>query len=207
MNKRWSVPLFLICALLISVLAIGCAEEESSDGGGGKKEQSDKGGGGDDGPCGQGDREKPNNASDDCTPHVGANEKVTVDGVVYKIANLEQRASIGDASIGFDEKASGVYLVLDVSVHSTKGETVQMSDDTFKVTCDGCPEYSTDSDGSFAVTGEGGEPFLLTDIQPDTTQKGTVVFDVPKKLLNKKLELRVNELGFGESHAFIQLPL
>jgi hypothetical protein len=84
---------------------------------------------------------------------------------------------------------------------------VQLSDDTFSVTCGGCPSYSTDSDGTFAVTGEGGEPFFLTDIQPDTTKGGVIVFDAPKKVLNKKLELRVNELGFGESHGFIQLPL
>ena len=94
-----------------------------------------------------------------------------------------------------------------ISAHSTKGETVQLSDDTFSVTCDGCPSYSTDSDGSFALTGEGGEPFFLTDIQPDTTKVGRIVFDVPKKILNKKPELRINELGFGEGHAFIRLPV
>jgi hypothetical protein len=132
---------------------------------------------------------------------------VTVDGIVYKITNLKQRASIGDASIGFDEKASGMFLVLNMSAHSTKGETVQLSDDTFSVTCDGCPSYSTDSDGTFAVLGEGGEPFFLTDIQPDTTKEGVIVFDVPKKVINKKLELRINELGFGEGHGFIELPL
>lgn len=214
-RKRWLVPLSLICALFISAFGISCAEEESSDDGGDKKEQSDKSGGGggggaDDGPCGQGDPEKPNNASDDCTPHVGPNAKVTVDGVVYRITGLEQTTAIGDAQFGTQEKASGVYLVLSISAHSTKGETVQLSDDTFKVTYEDGPEYSTDSDGTIAVTlaGDGGgDPFFLTDIQPDSTEKGRVVFDVPKKVLSKKPELRINELGFGEGHGFIQLPL
>jgi hypothetical protein len=205
--RRWRMPLLLICALLlIGASQAGCAESDSGDGGDEEQASGGGDGGGDDGRCGTGDPEKPNEASDDCTPHVAPNKKVTVDGIVYKITRLRGRSSIGNASIGFDEKASGVFLVIGMSAHSTKGETVQLSDDTFSVTCGGCPSYSTDSDGTFAVTGEGGEPFFLTDIQPDTTKGGVIVFDVPKKILTKKLELRINELGFGEGHGFIQLP-
>ena len=215
-KKRFIIPLGLVLIAIIASAGSGGGGDDESDSGnrdgGNKTEEASGGGSGGSGSeeeaCGTGEPEKPNNASDDCTPHVGPSKKVTVDGVVYAITNLDQRDSIGDASIGFDEKASGTYLVLSLTAHSTKGETVQLSDDTFKVTCDGCPEYSADSDGTFAAVGEGGEdPFLLTDIQPDSTEKGRVVFDVPKKLLKKKLELRVNELGFGESHGFIQLPL
>lgn len=208
--KGWRMPLLLICALLlIGASQAGCDESDSGDGGEDEQASGDgggDGGGGDDGPCGTGDPEKPNEAGDDCTPHVGPNKKVTVDGIVYGITRLRGRSSIGDASIGLDEKASGAFLIIGMSAHSTKGETVQLSDDTFSVTCGGCPSYSTDSDGTFAVIGEGGEPFFLTDIQPDTTKRGVLVFDVPEKILTKKLELRINELGFGEGHGFIQLP-
>jgi hypothetical protein len=155
------------------------------------------------------DPAKPNNASDDYTPHVGASGQVTVDGIVYSVSSVEQRKSIGDSSIGLDEKASGTYLVVNLNAHSTKGQTETLTDETFKVAYDGGPEYSADTDGTVALTMEGGsgseEPFFLTDIQPDSDEKGAIVFDVPDAALGKKLELRVNELGFGSTHGFIRL--
>jgi hypothetical protein len=154
------------------------------------------------------DPEKPNNASDDYTPHVGSAGQITVDGIVYSVSGVEQRKSIGDTSLGLDEQASGAYLVVNLEAHSTKGQTETLTDQTFKVTYDGGPEYSTDTDGTVALTMEGSgseEPFFLTDIQPDSDEKGTIVFDVPDAALGKKLELRVNELGLGSTHGFIRL--
>lgn len=155
------------------------------------------------------DPEKPNNAGDDYTPHVRASGQVTVDGIVYSVNSVKQRKTIGDPTFGADEQASGTYLVVNIGAHSTKGETATLTDETFKVTYDGGPEYSTDTDGTVALTMEGGdsgsEPFFLTDIQPDSDEKGSIVFDVPDAALGKKLELRVNELGFGSTHGFIRL--
>jgi hypothetical protein len=154
------------------------------------------------------DPEKPNNASDDHTPRVGASGRITVDGIVYSVSSVEQRKSIGDTTFGTAEQASGTYLIVNLDAHSTKGETATLTDETFKVTYDGGPEYSADTDGTVALTMEGsgsGEPFFLTDIQPDSDEKGAVVFDVPDAALGKKLELRVNELGFGTTHGFIRL--
>ena len=155
------------------------------------------------------DPEKPNNASDDYTPHVGSSGQITVDGIVYSVSSVEQRKSIGDSSLGLAETASGSYLVVNLEAHSTKGETVTLTDDTFKVSYKGGPEYSADTDGTVALTMEGGdgseEPFFLTDLQPDSDEKGAIVFDVPNAALGKKLELRVNELGFGSTHGFIRL--
>jgi hypothetical protein len=154
--------------------------------------------------------EKPNNASDDYTPHVGANEPVTVDGIVYSVKSVKQRKSIGDPQFGAAEQASGKYLVVDIAAHSTKGESATLSDNTFKVTYDGGPSYSADTDGTVALqlagADGGSEPFFLTDIQPDGDERGKVVFDVPAAAIDKKLELRVNELGFGTTHGYIRLP-
>ena len=155
------------------------------------------------------DPEKPNNASDDYTPHVGPNGQITVDGIVYSVSSMEQRKSIGDTSLGLDEKASGTYLVVNLKAHSTKGQTETLTDNTFKVSYKGGPQYSADTDGTVALTMESGsgseEPFFLTDIQPDSDEKGAIVFDVPDAALGKKLELRVNELGVGSTHGFIRL--
>jgi hypothetical protein len=156
------------------------------------------------------DPEKPNNASDDYTPHVGPKEPVTVDGIVYSMRSVKQRKSIGDPQFGADEQASGMYLIVDITAHSTKGKSATLSDNTFKVTYDGGPEYSADTDGTVALqlsgADSGSEPFFLTDIQPDGDERGKVVFDVPEAAIGKNLELRVNELGFGSSHGFIRMP-
>jgi hypothetical protein len=156
------------------------------------------------------DPEKPNSASDDYTPHVGRKESVTVDGIVYSVNSAKQRKSIGNPQFGADEQASGTYLIVDIAAHSTKGESATLSDNTFKVTYDGGPEYSADTDGTVALqlsgSDGGSEPFFLTDIQPDGDERGKVVFDVPSAAIDKKLELRINELGFGTTHAFIRLP-
>lgn len=155
------------------------------------------------------DPEKPNNATDDHTPRVASNGKITVDGIVYSVTSVDQRKTIGDPTFGAEEQASGTYLVVNVKAHSTKGETATLSDDTFKVTYEGGPEYSADTDGTVALLLEGGEsgsePFFLTDVQPDSNEKGALVFDVPDAVLGKKLELRVNELGLGSTHGFIRL--
>jgi hypothetical protein len=157
------------------------------------------------------DPEKPNNATDDYTPHVGANAQVTVDGIVYSVESVRQAKSIGDATIGTDEQASGTYVIADISAHSTKGESATLTDETFKVTYKGGPEYSADTDGTVALqlSGDNGgsDPFFLTDIQPDGDERGKVVFDVPDAAIGKKLELRVNELGFGSTHGFVRLRL
>lgn len=130
---------------------------------------------------------------------------------MYGVSSVQQRKTIGNAEFGAAEQASGTYLVVKLDAHSTKGETATLTDETFKVTYDGGPEYSADTDGTVALTMEGGdsssEPFFLTDIQPDSDENGTIVFDVPDAALGKKLELRVNELGFGPTHGFIRLPL
>ena len=160
----------------------------------------------------QGTPGKPNEATDDNTPHVGPNEKVTVDGLVYSLASAKTSEQLGDTSIGLGEKADGVFVVTRLRVHSTKGETATLSDDTIKLEVPDGASYSADTEGSTAAllsSGGGGqseEPFFLRDVQPDTTTPGLVVFDVPPSVLKKKPELRFNELGFGETHAYIRLP-
>jgi hypothetical protein len=201
------VGLFIVIAIATSTSSTteegssdsGSSSSSSSSGSGSKNSEKAKA---------NEDPEKPNNASDDYTPHVGANGRITVDGIVYSVNSVEQRKTIGDTTIGTAEQASGTYLVVNLDAHSTKGETATLTDETFKVSYKGGPEYSADTDGTVALTMEGngsGDPFFLTDLQPDSTEKGAVVFDVPNRALGKKLELRVNELGLGTTHGFIRL--
>jgi hypothetical protein len=154
------------------------------------------------------DPEKPNNASGDNTPHVAAGQPVTVDGLVYNVESAKTANALGGQYTR--TRADGVFVVVNLSVHSTKGETVQLSDDTFKLEVPGGATYDADSEGTTAalLSSDGdssGEPFFLRDVQPDTTTRGVIVFDVPQSVLAQKPELRFNELGFGETHAYIAL--
>jgi hypothetical protein len=159
----------------------------------------------------QADPEKPNEATDDNTPGVGPNGQVTVDGLVWSVASAKTASTLGDPAIGTDEAADGVFVIVTLNVHSTKGETVTLTDEVVKI--EGGPEgatYSADTDGTTAAllssSSADVEPFFLEDLQPDTTTTGTVVFDIPTDVLASGPNLRFGELGFGETHGYIQLP-
>jgi len=186
-----------LAALLLSTAAAGCAaaDSETSDSSSSsstektsKKEKKD---------CGY-------KATDDCTPHVGPDQKVMVDALVYRLTPAKAVKEIGDPEF-LGATADGVFIVASVKVHSQRQESGTLTSDVFQLEVDG-KKYDPDNDGSTAIIGDDAKPFLLEDIGPDSTVKGQVVFDVPKKVLKKHPELRMNELGFGSTHGFIELP-
>ena len=216
-RRPWVIVVGAIVALVMVVAAMSPAEKDTSGGGtvasesssnsaSGASKRSDTGSA-----ASQESAQKPNEATDDNTPHVGPDGKVTVDGLEWSLSDVRTAQTIGDPSIGTDAAADGVFVIATLKVHSTKGETATLMDDVVQV--EGGKEgavYSSDTDGSTAAmlsSGSGdAEPFFLEDIQPDTTAIGTVVFDVPQSVLASGAELRFNELGFGETHAYIRLP-
>ena len=48
--------------------------------------------------------------------------------------------------------------------------------------------------------------FFLKDLGPDVTTTGVVAFDVPQSVLAESPAMRFNELGFGDTHGYIDLP-
>jgi hypothetical protein len=115
----------------------------------------------------------------------------TVGDAHDSLPSAKTSEQLGDTSIGLGEKADGVFVVTRLRVHSTKGETAALSDDTIKLEVPGGATYSADIEGSTAAllsSGGGGqseEPFFLRDVQPDTTTTGLVVFDVPPNVLDR----------------------
>jgi hypothetical protein len=142
---------------------------------------------------------------------VGPGKKVTVDGLVYSVLSVKTAKSLGNPTIGTDERAAGTFVIVQLSLHSTKNEAVTLTGDTVKLVARGAAEYSPDSEGSTAAllsAGSGADkPFFLEDVQPDTTTRGTIVYDVAPRVLRRNPKLRFNELGFGNTHAFIRMPL
>jgi hypothetical protein len=145
-------------------------------------------------------------ATDDCTPEVGPKGKVRVDALVWQIQSAKTAASIGDQTYGLGEEANGVYLIVHLEVTSKKDESVTISEEVVSLVADGGNTYSTDSDGTFAAVGTGQDAFFFEDIGPDSTLEGVVVFDVPKSVLNSKLQLKFGELGFGDTTGYIEVP-
>lgn len=195
-------PLYALVAVLVFAFltsAESCSET-SSDGGG--DEAADEGDGGGDG---GGDGDCKNEATDDCTPHVGPNGSVRVDALVWRVTGASTADTIGDQTYGLGEKANGKFLIVNLKVTSKKDESATLSDDSIQLEAAG-NSYSTDSDGTVAAMGEGEDPLFFQDISPDATLESKIVFDIPPNVLNKKIEVRFNELGFGETHGYIRLP-
>lgn len=198
--------LFRLLAPLV-VLACGaliltaCAAEEESGGGGnggGGSAKADKksDGGGDD--CGT-------TATEDCTPHVGEGGKVRVDALIWSVQDVEVTDTLGDMEYGLGEKADGKFVVVTLKVRSDKDESATLTDNAVQLEVNG-NTYDTDTDGTIAAIGDGQDPLFFEDIGPDASLTGRVVYDVPAKVLKKPIEMRLNELGLGETHGYIALP-
>lgn len=144
-------------------------------------------------------------ATDECTPHVGFGETVRVDAMIWRIESVRVAQTLGDQQYGLGAKADGAFVIVKLRVRSDKDESATLSDDAIKLETNG-NTYDPDSDGTIAAIGAGDEPFFLETVGPDSTERGTVVFDVPRKVLRQKVELRFGELGFGATHGYIRIP-
>ena len=145
-------------------------------------------------------------ATDDCTPSIGWQDgSVRVDALQWKVKSVETRKTIGDMTYGLGQKADGMFVVAKVQVHSKKDESATLTDNAMKLQI-GNTTYDPDTEGTTAAMGNGEDPFFLRDLGPDSTTTGTVVFDVPTSKLSKKMQMRFGELGFGETHALVELP-
>ncbi len=144
-------------------------------------------------------------ATDDCTPRVGPARAVRVDALTWHLVSARATSELGDQTYGLGAKASGVFVVVKVRVHSNKNESANLSDNAVKLDISG-NTYDADTDGTTAALTSGQDPFIYDTIGPDADKRGTVVFDIPESKLGKKLQLRIGELGFGPTHAYIRLP-
>lgn len=192
--------LFVVLCLAVAMTTLAACEAEDSAGGGGSAdtEQGEQSGDEAKDDCGS-------KATGDCTPKVGPNEGVRVDGLTWRIKSARSATELGDQEFGLGEKANGRFIVVTLEATSNKDESVTLTNEVFQLDVDG-KKYDTDTDGTIAAVGSGEEPFFLEDIGPDSTITAKVVFDVPESVLSKKPSMRFNELGFGSTHAFIRLP-
>lgn len=171
--------------------AAGCAETESSTNSSSKSKSKQEN-------CGK-------TATDDCTPRLAAGKQLRVDAIYYKVLDARTASELGDQQYGLGAKADGAFVIVKLRVRSDKDESATLTGQGMQLAV-GKNTYDPDSEGTVAAMGANEEPFFLKDIGPDTVTTGTVVYDVPKKVLSKKLEMRFAELGLGSTHGYIRLP-
>jgi hypothetical protein len=174
--------LIVLAMIALAIAAAGCATGEESS-------TSDAG----------------ENASGGNTPKVGPKGSVEVDTLRWSLVKAKTTKKIGDQKYGLGAKANGIYVVADLKVKNNKNESVTLTSETVSLVS-GEKVYKPDTKAEVAMVGEGGNTFLLEDLGPGVTAKGSVAFDVPPSVLKHHPELRFNELGFGETHGYISLP-
>ena len=145
------------------------------------------------------------NASSENTPKVGPNGSVEVDTIRWKLDKASTAKTIGEQQYGLGSKANGIYVVVVLSAKNNKNKSVTLTSEDVNLVA-GEKTYSADTKAEIALSGSGGNTFLLEDLGPGVTLKGSTAFDVAPSVLKQHPELRFNELGFGETHGYIALP-
>jgi hypothetical protein len=182
-------------ALLIAIIAI-----TSSGGGDDASTPADQA----DGAGGSSQADAPSNkATNDHTPHVGANGSVIVDTLTWRISGAYTAPTIGENQFA-TETADGVYVAVALSVTNGKEESVTLQGGMITLAA-GSSRYESDSEGTFAASIDGEETFFLKDLGPAVSTNGTVVFDVAPAALQRRPEICFGELGFGSSEGCIRL--
>lgn len=142
-------------------------------------------------------------ASSTCTPRVGSDEQIRLDGLTWRVTGAETTRRIGDRWFG--EKADGTFLIVKLKVWSNGYESATLTSNVIELKAGGVT-YERDNDGSFAAPGAGGDAFwLIRKVGPGPT-KIEAVFDLPDSVLRKTLFVRFNELSFGPGHGYIEVP-
>lgn len=127
-------------------------------------------------------------------------DKVTLKGTTYRVTNAETTDSLG--SNEFDTvKANGQFVVVKLTLTNREDEPATILEDNIRLIGGNGKSYSTSTDAILAVE----DTFLLEEIQPDVSQKGTLVYDLPPGAV-KGAKLEATDL-FSDSKAEIKLGL
>jgi len=134
---------------------------------------------------------------------VAIGETIELQGTRYTVKSAKTAPTVGGEF--FEEKAGGVYVIVELTIENTKDETKTFLDEAAKLVGGNGKKYSTDSDGTIAAISDDGETLIFEDMQPDVPKTGVLVFDVPKAAVAGGV-LQVSDL-FGRGEAYINLAL
>lgn len=133
-------------------------------------------------------------------------DKVVVGDMEYVINGKETAAAVGPAA--FPTKASGKFVLIDVTLKNNGNEAVTVDSSFFKLQ-QGEKTFEADTTGSmYANQGDDGidNSFFLQEVNPDSEITGKVAFDVSKKIADsKELQLQVQTGFWGTETGIVDL--
>ena len=136
--------------------------------------------------------------SEEVTYSIG--QEVPVGDVVYIVNSKEVNTNVGGE---FGKTANGIFLVLNVTVKNNGKEAVTVTDDFFTL-LKGDVEYKSDSTAGIYANQDAN--FFLTEVNPENSVTGNVVFDITEETANDpSIQLRVQTGYFGTETGVINL--
>ena len=136
--------------------------------------------------------------SEEVTYSIG--QEVPVGDVVYIVNSKEVNTNVGGE---FGKTANGIFLVLNVTVKNNGKEAITVTDDFFTL-LKGDVEYKSDSTAGIYANQDA--KFFLTEVNPENSVTGNVVFDITEETANDpSIQLRVQTGYFGTETGVINL--
>ena len=114
--------------------------------------------------------------SEEVTYSIG--QEVPVGDVVYIVNSKEVNTNVGGE---FGKTANGIFLVLNVTVKNNGKEAITVTDDFFTL-LKGDVEYKSDSTAGIYANQDAN--FFLTEVNPENSVTGNVVFDITEETAN-----------------------
>lgn len=126
-------------------------------------------------------------------------DTLKVGDVEFKVNEISKATNVGGE---FGENSKGEYLVVKVSVANKSKEALLVDSSFFVIKADG-KEYKADDMAT--ISANEGADFFFTEINPDLSLDGSVVFDLPKDVHSKDMVLNVQTGLFGTEQGQINL--
>jgi hypothetical protein len=127
-------------------------------------------------------------------------DKLTLKGTTYEVTNVRTASAVGDSFTR--ERANGEFVIVSLKLTNRKDEPATIAEDNIRLIGGNGKNYSVSDDALFALEDQS---FLLEEIQPDNTEKGKLVYDIPESAVSRS-KLQVEDF-FSESKGRIRLGL
>lgn len=115
--------------------------------------------------------------------------------VKIAVGTVETLESVGSEHI--NEKAQGVFKVVELTLTNNQKDAITLSSNSFKLVDNQDREFSPNSAAQIKlnVANGGNSKFLLEKLNPGLSQTGKIVFDVPKDVQGLVLKARGGMMG------------
>ena len=115
--------------------------------------------------------------------------------VKIAVGSVETLESVGSEHI--NEKAQGVFKVVELTLTNNQKDAITLSSNSFKLVDNQDREFSPNSTAQIKlnVANGGNSKFLLEKLNPGLSQTGKIIFDVPKDVQGLVLKARGGMTG------------